>query len=141
MKDIKFRALGTQGWKATENNGWYYGTLNYEEYVGDNKKHQHMQLGTFFRHLHGNYLNKNTLCEYTGLKDKNGVEIYCDDIVQIELDIDNFANAVIKFNVEEGSYEVEYIDYECIEHFNDWTSIDHFEVIGNIHQNQELLNG
>lgn len=78
----------------------------------------------------------------TGLKDKNGKEIYKGDIVQMPLDLAirnvgfvAFVNGrfLIKdYELEDGSYHiVDFYDYNIPNR--------DFEVIGNIHENPELL--
>jgi hypothetical protein len=81
MLQIKYKALGTKGWAPTENNGWYYGSNNIDEILGEGKLHQHLSLAMFERNIQGNYLNKDTRCIFIGATDKNGTEMYSGDIV------------------------------------------------------------
>jgi uncharacterized phage protein (TIGR01671 family) len=74
------------------------------------------------------------LMQYTGLKDKNGVEIYEDDLFKSE--IHNPSNFRVEFL--EGAW------CATSPHVEDYpTDMNHFgtaiEVIGNIHENPELL--
>jgi len=71
-----------------------------------------------------------TLMQYTGLKDKNGVEIYEGDIIRCKLQTDkNHWIAEVKFC----------IDAWCIG-LHTLSSYIYLEVIGNIYENPELLN-
>jgi len=71
------------------------------------------------------------LMQYTGLKDKNGVEIYEGDVVKHgngiqQVYYDN-TTASYQMNLKGSVYDQEYGGY------------DNVEVIGNIYQNPELL--
>ena len=67
-----------------------------------------------------------TIMQYTGLKDKNGKEIYEDDIARHP---DHLRDHVITFNPLAG----------WLSNFIDGTSHEYIEVIGNIYENPELL--
>ncbi|GAB6742116.1 TPA: hypothetical protein QC443_005893, partial [Bacillus cereus] len=85
-------------------------------------------------HYPGNQVSDAILMQYTGLKDKNGKEIYEGDI----LGDDNYSNVdgAVVFNEEKGYYEIDKFNYEPLhESLKDYD----FEVLGNIYENSELL--
>lgn len=80
--------------------------------------------------------------QFTGLADKRGVEIYEGDIIQHSFyptDIElgkRYDNYIVKF--ENGCFRLnEFPIYEFTDYKEDG---DEFEVIGNIYENEELLN-
>lgn len=86
-----------------------------------------------------NYIDKETVGQYTGLHDKNGKEIYEGDIVQ-GLFADQ-EEPEIKGQVIYSNGQASYI---VIASNNDeWELgyLDNLEVIGNIYDNPELLGG
>ena len=86
----------------------------------------------------GNWYNSDehdsvVFMQYTGLKDKNGVEIWQKDICKVE----GVGNALVDicpyYGVIFRSGEYEYPIVYCI------SENDKYEVIGNIYENPELL--
>lgn len=82
--------------------------------------------------------NKIILMQYTGLKDKNGKEIYEGDIIRIKNSLIEIEGEVI-FDTIDLSFEVYDKENDCKEML--WYTNEEFEVIGNIYDNPEILKG
>ena len=80
------------------------------------------------------------LMQYTGLKDKNGVEVYEGDILIVRLPNGQTHPVYVDYLEDWGAFIVRlklrnWDDYAPY----DFTKTDHREVIGNIYENPELL--
>lgn len=81
-------------------------------------------------------IDPETICQYTGLKDKNGNRIWENDIVS-----GYFNHKKITGFIKYGSNAVYYIEREGSYGIHLDNSEDWLEVIGNIFDNPELLKG
>lgn len=119
--------------KRTDNGEWVEGDLVHSVY-----KINDTCVGKYGSNVGMHQVDESTVCQCTGLKDKNGKLIWENDIVNcFEAECCgkiswNESEAGFYFDVllEDGTYEEEHIyDYA-----------DCMEVIGNIFDNQELIS-
>lgn len=140
MREILFRA------KRIDNGEWvegYYGIKG----KGTDIENHYIMVPTFqssivncdyMCYFTDVYIDPETLCQYTGLNDKNGNRIWENDIVKIENSIDEGIGNIEFYG---GMW---YVDGEPINSLYDimeYDDVAEVEVIGNIFDNPELLKG
>lgn len=135
-REIKFRG------KRLDSMEWVYGSLVGidDTYVivdyRDFSWNPHTDVNAFWFDMENNEVDPNTVGQYTGLKDKNGVEICEDDIISargIILTVKYIGGVFFACNVDSNTDK--YPLYILCE----WENESGCEIIGNIHDNPELL--
>lgn len=130
MREILFRG------KRTDNGEWVYGDLiqNVDCLKIREQEKSIKKIAKSYE------VDPETVGQFTGLLDKNGKKIFEGDIVLGLFLFDMSINAVVKFR--DGAFGLEWRRGEIIE-FNAFTSLCNitYEIIGNIYDNPELLEG
>ena len=130
--------------KRLDNGEWVKGALLLHDTDIATIFNQHPADGS----LQGFEVDTSTICQCTGLKDKNGKLIWQNDVVKKEFytDYDNCANSeeyigIVK--ITDCAWVIETIRDKCTRPIFETMSysedVKHFEVIGNIFDNPELL--
>lgn len=94
--------------------------------------------------LHAFEVEKETVCEYTGLTDKNGRKIFENDFVSCRQYI---GGNWVEYCIERGYVEMKHGAFGLhrkqgyYRPFKDWLEDYEYEVIGNVFDNPELLEG
>lgn len=134
MREILFKA------KRIDNNEWvegYYTECRGEAFIG-------IDISSMFEIfcppvIRWFKVSSETLCQFTGLCDKNGKKIWENDILMAHLD-ESYPEDVVYETVEWGvagwvGHETDSTDREYLGEFD----LEHYEVVGNIFDNPELL--
>lgn len=131
MREIFFKA------KRIDSGEWVEG--NYvKKYDLSGKRHLILYVDNYVRWKCVE-INPETLCQFTGLCDKNGKKIWENDILMAHLD-ESYPEDATYEAVEWGvagwvAHEANSIDRQYIDEFD----LEHYEVVGNIFDNKELL--
>ena len=136
MRDYLFRG------KRIDNGEWVYWNI-YGEFCTSKGRRTRLTRKTpygekYFYHIYEikQLIDSETVGQYTSLTDKNGKKIFEGDIVDI-LD-ENEEIGVIKWADDDAMFTINSDGWYTS--FNIYWSID-LEVIGNIHDNPEILKG
>lgn len=133
MREIKFRGYSSE--ELIGESQWLegYGVTTIE--YTDNTETTHLFTP------YGDYrVEKDSIGQYTGLKDKNGKEIYEGDIVSFKFD-GNIKISDVKYKLEKGFY-VQFESYNNSFELNISTlryPSRNTTIIGNIYENKDLL--
>ena len=136
MRTIKFRG------KRVDNGEWVYGDLVGNCYIIPKLNYvssMQFELETTNRSIECEleYIDPSTLGQFTGLQDKNGVDVYEGTIISNHMDFEGYDC--------DHTFEMKWVENRM-----KWVGIDNndscevyelndYEVIGNIHDNKELI--
>ena len=120
-REIKFRGYMFKSWE--------YGS--YIKIIENNKRFDII----FHEDDSYAYVDSESIGQFTGLKDINGIEIYEGEILYNN---DRKEHCIVKFDIEKAMFIVEYL--ESKDKFPLWESISNLNYsVGNIYENPELL--
>ena len=147
MEIIKFRG------KRVDNGEWVYGYY-VEQY--HSMKYKKRIDAIFYSDEHKTYripIDRKTIGRYFGEEDKNGKAIYEGDIINLINDIDKSINVVCEFGIARREIFENTVDitgfyfklpngkktFPIVNNYCGKRDLELFEVIGNVHENIELL--
>lgn len=124
MRDILFRG------KRLDNGEWVYGNL----FLSDTDGGAYILAGSRIVTIEWE-VDPSTVGQYTGLNDKNGERIFEGDVLTVDGEDGFFA---LEFQENTAMFVM---DGDAIRASFNIFGTDEVEVMGNIHDNQELLEG
>ncbi len=132
MREILFKA------KRKDNGKWVEGYYQKRYDLLSNEEHLIFHADSYNVWEYAEIIPE-TVCQFTGLCDKNGKKIWENDILMANLD-ESYPEDVTYETVEWGvagwvTHEANSIDRPYLDEFD----LEHFEVVGNIFDNPELL--
>ena len=141
------REIEYRGFDGTK---WYYGELEYNRKTDVARIHTYKDDGSYNRQF---FVDPYTVGEFTGMLDKDGKKIFEGDIVRKrDLTFSLRYEGVVVYNSATGCFRIHSenngitmrMGFEASDVYNDGKCVIpckyDYEVIGNIYDNQELLN-
>jgi len=136
MREIKFRGIDKHG-------VWHYGF-----YWEDPSGNYYIKEKINSSHYADYEIVKESLGEFTGLKDKNRKEIYEGDILRAIYSKNRaWYDKTVSVEINDGSYgyEINYKEIKTIKRkadkklLEDWDKFSEYTIIGNVYENPECL--
>ena len=124
-REIKFRGYNYQYEK------WFYGSLFIQKYANDLTL-SNSRIMIIDDRGYSVMVDNDTIGQYTGLKDKNGVEVYEGDKIMFDNEwTEPDEIGIITWNKDTASFQIKgHIPSSSMKH------LDRMKVIGNIYENE-----